>query len=217
MSRIYEGAKFGRLTALKDTGKKRGTNHIWLCRCDCGNYCEVATDHLGKATNSCGCLKSDSHATHRESRTRLYIIWCNMKKRCDRQKDPQYKNYGGRGITYCEPWKHYEPFKEWAMKSGYDDKLSLDRIDVNGNYEPDNCRWATASQQMNNRRVYGKVPYHGVVKNGDSYLSQVTVNGKRVHCCTSKDLMKAVIKRDEYILSHNLPHKLNVLQREKSM
>ena len=85
-------------------------------------------------------------------RTKLYVAWSNMAQRCNNPNNPQYKHYGGRGITICEEWKSYDNFHEWAMSNGYTDSLTLDRIDVNGNYSPDNCRWVSMKVQGRNRR-----------------------------------------------------------------
>lgn len=98
---------------------------------------------------------------HHEAGTRLYNIWVSMRDRCGNAKNPAYKNYGGRGISVFEGWEEFILFKQWAIENGYSDKLTLDRIDVNGNYEPDNCRWATWTVQQNNRRSNRIVEYNG--------------------------------------------------------
>lgn len=98
---------------------------------------------------------------HGETRTRLFKIWCSMHERCERSKHMHYKDYGGRGITVCHGWSEYIPFAKWARENGYTDNLSIDRVDVNGNYEPSNCRWVTDKEQQNNRRNNRNVVYHG--------------------------------------------------------
>ena len=98
---------------------------------------------------------------HGETRTRLFKIWSSMHERCERPKHVYYKNYGGRGITVCAEWSEYIPFATWARQNGYDDSLSIDRIDVNGNYEPSNCRWVTEKEQHNNTRRNRRISYHG--------------------------------------------------------
>lgn len=136
-----------------------------------------ACDYLGvrKSTVS-GCFREGCKCkgyevykvgttTHNSSKTRLYKIWGGMKERCFRAKHTHYKDYGGRGITVCEEWKGedgFYSFREWALKNGYSDNLTLDRIDNNGNYEPMNCRWITVKEQMNNKRTS-----HFVIANGD--------------------------------------------------
>lgn len=98
---------------------------------------------------------------HGETNTRLFKIWCSMHERCERAKHIHYKDYGGRGIKVCEEWKEYLPFAKWARNHGYTDKLSIDRIDFDGDYAPSNCRWSTMREQQNNKRSNRVVEYRG--------------------------------------------------------
>ena len=98
---------------------------------------------------------------HGETNTRLFRVWSHMRERCERKNHPYYRDYGGRGISVCEEWKEYLPFKEWAIKSGYSERLTIDRIDYNKGYEPSNCRWATVKEQQNNKRTNRVVEYNG--------------------------------------------------------
>lgn len=139
--------------------KSNGFHNYWNCKCDCGNSISARSDNLksGKI-KSCGCLLHERNANfkHGMHGKRLHYIWGNMIQRCTNPKQITYKNYGARGITVCQEWKDFLTFKEWAMNNGYADNLSIDRINNDGNYEPNNCRWATAKEQANNKRKYKK-------------------------------------------------------------
>lgn len=162
------GQKFGRLTAIKYAGKSKGKQTLWECRCDCGKTVIVHHQNLKSGhTSSCGCynneLISEREKTHGQTKTRLYNIWHDMNYRCSSQKHSSYKDYGGKGIIVCEEWrKSFEAFRDWALQNGYSDDLSLDRMNGNGNYFPENCRWATLIQQANNtnRNLFFTVDGH---------------------------------------------------------
>ena len=159
------GMTFGRLKVLKRLPdrilKSNKKVTLWLCLCDCGNTKEVQGSNLksGK-TKSCGCLQKEKvvqfnlkHSNaKRNGSTRLYRIWCGIKTRCTNKNHKDYKCYGGRGITLCQEWLEFLPFKQWSEENGYNNKLSIDRINNNGNYEPSNCRWIPHKEQMYNTR-----------------------------------------------------------------
>jgi hypothetical protein len=161
------GMRFGRLTVLKRDGYMRDHHVAWLCQCDCGRIIRVGTNSLTSGnTKSCGCLEHDllveRNTKHGLSQERLYGIWCGIKKRCYDDNEKCYKHYGGRGIKVCDEWLHdYPAFREWALQAGYDKdaghgECTLDRIDVDGDYCPDNCKWVTMKEQSLNthRNVY---------------------------------------------------------------
>lgn len=164
------GMIFGRLTVIGPHESKNGRT-MWECQCECGNTIVARSENLKSGnTKSCGCLVSDTSSawlkslktTHGLSKTRLYVVWKNMISRCYDERNKRYDRYGGRGISVCDEWLNsLENFVNWANSNGYDDALTIDRIDTNGNYCPDNCRWVDAKVQCNNRSTNVLIEYNG--------------------------------------------------------
>ncbi len=151
------GLRFSRLVAISATEEKSGGKTVWRFMCDCGTEVSVRGSHVtGGRTRSCGCLEREEwikrRTSHGMANTRPYRIWRDMINRCHYEKYPERHLYGGRGISVCDSWRNsFEAF--FADMGMPDDDKSIDRIDVNGNYEPGNCRWATAKEQSANKRV----------------------------------------------------------------
>lgn len=158
------GMRFGRLTLIEKCNPESSNKYhhsIWLCKCDCGNFVKVSSTHLRDGhTRSCGCIKKEGHPIHGYSDHTLYNIHRNMKRRCYSPKSGDYSRYGGRGITICKEWynpqkPNVETFREffnWSIINGWKPGLQIDRIDVNGNYCPENCRYVPQHMNCNNRR-----------------------------------------------------------------
>jgi hypothetical protein len=175
MSKVVDltGQQFGRLVAVQESGRRHG-KVVWECRCSCGNTVSATSNELRTGnTSSCGCLRKElvaqmnwKHGGSRVGkRERLNQIWGRMKQRCNDLNSSDYERYGGRGIRICEEWERdYLNFKSWALSHGYTDKLSIDRINNDGNYGPLNCRWISNSGQARNKSTNHPITYKGETK-----------------------------------------------------
>ncbi len=168
------GMRFGRLEVLERLG---GNPTEYRCKCSCGNEVVVRGANLTSGnTHSCGCLRNEILCLPRSEqlyKTRLHTIWSGMKSRCYRQKDIAWKWYGKKGIKMCEEWdKSFNEFYKWANSHGYKENLTIDRIDSEGDYSPENCRWATMKEQQNNRKSNRKVTYRSETKTVSQWAEQ---------------------------------------------
>lgn len=187
------GQKFNRFLVLEYLG-----NSKWLCRCSCGTIKIVKGSHLKNGSiQSCGCLFrelasnriSKRNITHNlfNSNKRLYACWRSLKLRCYCKNNSSYKTYGGRGITVCDEWKNdFKNFYDWAMSNGYDKnakrgECTIDRIDVNGNYEPSNCRWTNMKEQSNNKTNNRLIQYNGEIKTLSQWSDYFGIRDNLIH------------------------------------
>jgi hypothetical protein len=177
------GQKFGRLTVIKLDHIERKS--YWLCKCDCGKETISTSGDLKSGhKKSCGCLHDElssirltkRNLTHGESNTRLYKIWTDIKKRCYRETFWAYSRYGGRGITLCQEWHDYPTFRDWCMSNGYAENLTIDRINNDGNYEPNNCRWVDRKTQSNNKSNVRTITYNGETKTIAQWAETLGIN-----------------------------------------
>lgn len=220
---------FGRLTVIKRVpSHKKSHCAYWLCRCECGKFIEARSSSLIQGhTTSCGCylkeLRGKMSTKHNGYGTRLYNIWQGMKKRCYNIDDKDYHNYGRRGIIICEEWKDdFTNFQLWAIKNGYTDLLTIDRINNNGNYEPSNCRWVSIEEQNNNKRNTRFVTYNKETHPVSYWLKKQNISKSCFYGRIKEgwsdlealELVKRDFKNkpyskeeDDYIMSSNLPIK----------
>jgi len=179
------GRRFGRLIALYDTGEREYRMVVWHCKCDCGNEVDVRGDNLTSGnTTSCGCYQrertAEVHTTHGMSRQGeyhpVYWAWRTMLQRCENPNYKQYENYGGRGIKVCGEWHDPQVFISWALANGWQEGLSIDRIDNDGNYEPGNCRWVTVKVQARNKRNNHLITFDGKTQTMAGWAEELNIS-----------------------------------------
>lgn len=162
------GNRYNMLTVVEPIHKtlKNGKKQwFWRVKCDCGNErIEIPNEVISGKVKSCGCFRKSGGQIprkHGESHTKLHDIWLCMRRRCQKETDLSYDRYGGRGIKVCQEWEDYNTFANWARANGYEEGLSIERKDVNGNYCPENCEWIPLARQARNRRTTMWVTYQG--------------------------------------------------------
>jgi len=218
---IVAGRRFVHITAISIVGKCSSGSYIWACKCDCGkefttpSYCLLS----GNKT-SCGCFHPDSVTPTGYSRTILYKRYSNMMERCYNYSSISFKNYGGRGITVCDEWKK-SPLKfiEWSKNNGFHKKLQIDRINNDGDYSPNNCRWTTSTINNHNSRFIkstNKTGYTGVSfwKEHQKYYSELKHYKIRYNLGSFDTPEEAAIVRDAFIVNNNFNRKLNFQKKE---
>lgn len=185
----FSGEKKNHLTAIQFV-ERCGDKTLWLFKCDCGN--EIVRNHrdvFSEHIKDCGCMRSQRNAQRatkhgclnkKSNKTRLYNIWIGVKRRSTyhEKKTHHTEGYYDRGITICNEWLSFENFKNWALSNGYTDSLTIDRIDVNGNYCPENCRWVSFKVQANNRRSNKLVEYNGETHTVSEWADKIGMKRK---------------------------------------
>ena len=201
-------SRYNKWTVLKEVEKTTARN--FLCKCDCGNIKIVRIDLLTRGTST-GCRNcGNKHVKHGEYKTRLYKIWMGMINRCNLKAN--YKN-----IKVTKDWKTYTNFRDWSLSNGYSDTLTLDRIDVNGNYCPENCRWTTIQVQSENKHLINKQNtsgYKGVSfhKASSKWRASISLNSKKKHLGFFTTKEEAALAYNKYVIENSLTErKLNIL------
>lgn len=193
---------FGRLTVV-GFAEIRNRRAYWLCECECGNRKVIRGDALlSQRTKSCGCIKKEQEKEnlhidnlHGCKKHPAYTIWINMMHRCYKADDVNYKNYGGRGIQVCEEWHDVKTFCKWADYTGYVKPLTIERIDVNGNYCSENCTWITQAEQQLNKRDTARILYNGKIRPLVSVARELGLN-----VGTVKNRWKKGIRNNDVLL-----------------
>ena len=197
------------LGMIYPTEKSNAKRHYALYKCFCGNEFKTRVQYIkNNHTKSCGCLRGINHNL---SNHRLYRTWNAMIERCFNKTNPNYKNYGGRGITVCDEWLDIKAFIN-DMFPTYIEGLTLDRINPNSNYEKNNCRWATKTTQSRNTkrlRTDNTSGYRGVSLNNIKWTSQIHINGKKIHIGCFDTALEGALAYDKYIIDNKLGHTRN--------
>ena len=168
------GKRYGHLTVVKKCESSKSVRVRWTCICDCGKTTTVLGENLKRGnTKSCGCIRNK----HLMSYSKLYGVWRGMIERCENKNRPFYHRYGGRGISVCQEWrKDFTAFMKWSIENGYSDGLTIDRIDNDGDYSPNNCRWATMKTQRNNASTNINLTYNGRTMNVTQWAEELKVS-----------------------------------------
>ena len=193
------GNTYGRLTVIDFPISRKGQRE-WLCECSCDKHTQLRVSYCGLRrgnSQSCGCIRGEKLANwnkenrpynpNRDSNSRLYNIWQGIKGRCSNPNLYAYKYYGGKGVKICDEWREWKNFKEWALNNGYQEDLTIDRIDVDGDYEPSNCRWATMQVQCNNRTHNHYITYDGRTQSLSDWCRELNLDydrtKQRINAC----------------------------------
>lgn len=208
------GRVFGKLTAKEYVGKDHRKNSMWKCQCSCGGEKIVKHAHLvAMHTISCGCRHAESlierNTTHGLSQTKLYERYCGMIARCENPKHISYRSYGKIGIKVCSKWRRdFKSFATWSVNNGYSNELILDRIDSDGDYSPENCRWITRTENNQNARPREGRLYRGIKTKGGKFIAVIYTSNKCVQVGSFEDIKQAVEARNSYIKKNSLKHKI---------
>ena len=215
------GKQFGRLVVVKKSSFGRSQ---WHCKCTCGNEIDITYSKLLNGQKSCGCLEKEcqqkfvkNRTTHGYSYTHLYRTWQGIKRRCTKTTDSNYKSYGAKGITICNEWENsFEAFKRWALENGYIEGLnrtqqSIDRIDGSKGYFPENCRWSTAKEQVDNRAVTTFYDYKGKQITASEFADMYGIYDKNLVYKRKKSGKSFDEILNEWNIKHNTPKNLQKL------
>lgn len=197
------GQRFGKLVVVQRIEKPESRRTMWKCICDCGKEHSVTQEHLSSGhTKSCGCLKKKYNISDK----RIFSIWMNMKARCDKPNRKDRKYYYEKGITYCVDWKDYSLFEKWALENGYEDNLTLDRIDDTGNYEPSNCQWITFAEQQKRKSGNTWITHDGQTKTLSDWAREFDV-----HPATLKSRLDLGYSFEEALLKKKRINKTSIV------
>lgn len=210
--------KFGRLIALRKVGKDKSGHSTWECKCSCGTIKIVSSTHLmSGATKSCGCLSSErtiefnkkNKTKHGHRNSPLYTIWRGIKRRTAQKTTHNYDSYGGRGIVMKQEWyDNFSAFYEWATANGYKEGLSIDRINNDGPYSPENCRWVSAKEQANNRRSNRTIEYNGKSQTLAEWADELGIPRARIYKRAQQNLPPELL-----FFQGKLPSKRKITQK----